>query len=644
MSLVPDLRSVLGLSEPEPVIAIAARDVPRVDPMLATAELCRRSFPHFVKRACSARASSLLPANLEWGPHLEAIALHMQWQLEDAARIREEITAINAEAVVLEAQLRLRGELAYDEELPRREPTYRARAQRLLINTPPRSLKSVLANLVCAWAWARWPSMQILYVSKNPAVVLDGARMFRDIVSSPWYQDLFVRGAWTIRDDQDALGSVGNTAGGARRSRGISAEILGLNADHIICDDAHSMDDEEDSFKSVIENFDGNVASRLNDGRVATICAIMQRAGRHDFSEHVLSLGWFHLRLPMEFELRPECKCTQCTQGARGEPNTFGWKDWRAKEAEVLHRRYTEDVRAEARRRLRHKYAGQMQQRPADRQGEIFKINYWRWFQIEGDGKPRARPDGARKDPAYVLGRRRDGGLDVDWVCLSVDPTGGSDSEDASALGMVPIVGKGERRLILDDFTPGPQTWKQTKAALRSALIKTSDLTGWSRKILVLVEKKALGPSAISEIEEWIGDGLKNSYGKVIHAKVEAYEPSGKGSKEARADFLEPMADEGLLFMPDGAPCVLTPPPGCDDTIVQEFAGFGPRRRGRDDRVDCVAQCCDTYRIDNPSKKWDEAWQKLFGPRAAAAPAPAPEPTECKHYYVGGRCTKCGET
>lgn len=502
---------------------------------------------------------------------------------------------------------------------------------------------TILLTLANAWAWIRWPWIQILYLSANPRVVLDSGRLFRDVIESPWYQDNFVRGAWVIRDDQDALSSIGNTAGGARRALGLSANVIGANSDWVCIDDAHAMDDGEKQIKDVIENYDGNVSSRLNDARWGIRTAIMQRHRRRDFSDHVVGMHqWFHLRMPMEFERRPECRCPQCEQGARGEPNAFGWVDWRTAEGEVLlPDRYTPEYLADRRRVLRHNYAGQMQQRPSERGGEIFKVSYWHYCQIDGDGSPRARPDGAYGGPAYVLKRHPDGRLDVDWVCLSVDPTGGGESDDGSALGMLVVAGKGERRLVLADLTPGAATWNQTKKHLKAALVRTSDLTGWNSRILVLVEKKALGPSAIDEIREWIGDGLKNSAGRAIHAKVKPYEPSGKGDKEARADFLEPMADDGLLYFLDGAEWLVRAAPGNDQTVVEEFAGFGPRRTGRDDRVDCLSQACDEYRSNKVG------WVELFKTQPQVV-APPPRdiqtgkpPTECSHKWVESRCIIC---
>lgn len=542
---------------------------------------CMRSLAEFVRRAWY-KVSGLAATPLEWGPHLDAICLHIQGQLEDSAAKRLDLNKV-------------------------------LRAQNLLINCPPRSLKTVIIALASAWAWIRWPWMQILYVSATPKNVLDTARYFRDAVTCEWYRRLFVRGAWEIRGDQDALSSIGNTAGGARRGFGWSANILGQNADWLQIDDAHAMDDSADSIKSALEHYDGNISSRMSDPRTGIRTAIMQRAARGDFSDHVLGHEWFHLRMPMEFELRPECRCPQCALCEPRTPNAFGWVDWREEDGEIIHPRFTREYLNERMRVLRpHGYAGQMQQRPSPKEGNQFKVKLWRFALIEGTEELHPRPHGAHAGAPIVIRRRASdhaiapGRLDLDWVCLSVDATGGSTSEDASALGLVGGAGKAERRIILGDYTPGPRSWGQTMSDIKLALIKLANLTAWNDRLRVLVEHKALGEAAMGQLKEAIADGkLKDMWGRVIHAGVEPYEPTGKGDKAMRASIMEPMMDAELMFLLAGAEWLTVAPKGAGVTLVDEFAAF-PKGQ-RDDRVDAMSQMVDRYR-----KKASD-WARLFG-------------------------------
>lgn len=559
------------------------------DPEGVIAEKCRRSLAYYVRRQwtmCTLTSST----PLEWGPHLDAICSHIQGQLEDSAAKRE-------------------------------NPLHVLRAQNLLINCPPRSLKTIILTFANAWAWIRWPWMQILYMSATPSVVLDSARLFRDAVSSTWYQRLFVLGKWKLRDDQDALSSMGNTAGGARRAKGFEAKVLGTNADWLCIDDAHAMDDTPESMAQANEHYDGNVSSRMNDPRTGIRTAIMQRAARGDFSDHVLLQGWFHLRMPMEYEGKPECSCPQCQIGSRGEKNAFGWVDWRwtpdgSREGEIMHERFTREYLAERLLVLRpHGYAGQMQQRPSPKEGNQFKVGFWRYAKIEGEELPYGRPFGANEGPPLVLKRlpasdalfpEAIGRLDVEWVCLSVDATGGSTSETASALGLVAGCARAERRVILADYTAGPKSWGQTLPAIKAALAALATLTGWHTKIRVLVEKKALGEAAMGQLKDALADGtIKDRWGRTVIAVVEPYEPTGKGDKEQRAEVMEPMLEGGLMFLLEGADWTVRANPGAGQSYVDEFAAFP--KAPRDDRVDATSQMIDRYR------KRSSDWTKLFG-------------------------------
>ena len=531
--------------------------------------VCRDRFYDFFKIAWSL----VQPTKFEDGPHIKALCDHVQKQLEERAK-----------AIA--------------------DPTYQIKVQALLINIPPRCLKSSILVFATAWAWLKWPSLRIMYLSSNPRVSQNGARSFRTIITSSWFQETF-RPEWKIRADQDALSDIGNTAGGARIARGLDSAITGEGSDWMIVDDPHDMKDSVEQVKTTIENYDGAVSNRINDPRTTIRTWIMQRFVPGDFSAHVLadkSMRTLHLRLPMEFEPPEsiECECGTCV----GE-NVYGWKDWRTTPGEILHPRFTREFLAGEFTRLRaHGYAGQMQQRPSAKEGNQFKIAMWNWFQIANEfgagdnGAPLARPLGAKTDTALVLRRDpRDGKLDADWVEVSVDPTGGSTSEDASGWGIVIIWGKKERRFIVDR-SEGPGTYLAGLKFIKRAIVDAANITGRFRGIKVVVEKKALGEAAIEELRKAIGDGsLVDKFGHPIIAAVEIYEPTGKGDKTQRAEFMEPMLDSGVMYLLDGAAWA--------GAYVGEFAAF-PRGQ-RDDRVDATGQCLERHQR---RMSWADAFKK----------------------------------
>jgi phage terminase large subunit-like protein len=461
---------------------------------------------------------------------------------------------------------------------------------RLGIAVSPGFGKSTLASIAFpSWMWTKNPAWRVITASHALDLALINANKFSRVIESDWYRDHFSIAVSSFEDpvnlESDAVHTMITTASGVRFSLGVGGSLTGKRGDGGVIDDSLNAVDATSMLEVEKVNrwFDTAFFNRLDRGEFAPIAVIQQCLDGNDLIAHVRELGYEMLVLPARYETNRRCV-------------TSLWADPRAIEGEILAPEIHSEVYLDEQLRVLrpHGFATQFQQRPTVRGGDRFKIADWRFCQLHGDGTPKRRPEQARKDAALVLGWKTDGTLDVDFVCLSVDPTGGSTNETASNLGITVVTGKGERRFILADLTPGVCSWTQTKIALRSALIKTSDLTAWSRGILVLVENKALGPSAIGEIEDWIGAGLRNSVGKTIHAKVLAYEPSGKGAKDARADFLEPMVEDGLMYVLDGADWVCRPPTGCNETLIDEFAAHP--RKTKNDRIDTVAQACDHYR------------------------------------------------
>jgi len=128
---------------------------------------------------------------------------------------------------------------------------------------------------------------------------------------------------------------------------------------------------------------------------------VMQRLHERDVSGVILSkaLGYEHLCLPMEFE--PERACR----------TSIGFTDPRKEEGELLFpARFPRDV-VERDKKVMGSYAvaGQFQQRPAPREGGLFKRS---WFQPVD-----AVPADARRVRAWDLaGTQKKAGNDPDWT------------------------------------------------------------------------------------------------------------------------------------------------------------------------------------------------------------------------------------
>lgn len=243
------------------------------------------------------------------------------------------------------------------------------RINRLLINVPPGTMKSLLVSVFWpAWEWTKKPGISYLTTSYSEGYVKRDSRRMRDLVESEWYQSLW---GDTVRLSRKAEISFENTARGAREGKPF-ASLTGGRGDRVIIDDPHSTETAESPAEreNTIRIFRESVPTRLNDPVKSAIVVIMQRLHESDVSGQIiaLKLGYEHLMLPMEFE--PD----------RASETTIGFTDPRTYEGELL---FPERFPREAVERDKvpmgsYAVAGQFQQRPAPREGRMFKRH---WFE-----------------------------------------------------------------------------------------------------------------------------------------------------------------------------------------------------------------------------------------------------------------------
>src|SRR5947207_15784206 len=84
---------------------------------------------------------------------------------------------------------------------------------RLLINQPPRSLKSICVSVAyAAWLLGHDPTRRIIVVSYSNEFAAELHRQFRMVIDAPWYQALFP----AMRAAQDSGTELVTPAGGSR--------------------------------------------------------------------------------------------------------------------------------------------------------------------------------------------------------------------------------------------------------------------------------------------------------------------------------------------------------------------------------------------------------------------------------------------
>jgi hypothetical protein len=115
------------------------------------------------------------------------------------------------------------------------------RCKRLIINIPPRHLKSFIGSVVFpAWLLGHDPAKQILAISYAQDLSDKFARDSQALITTPFYQSLF---GTRLSADRNAVAEFETTEGGYRLSTSVGGAITGRGADVIIVDDPIKADE-----------------------------------------------------------------------------------------------------------------------------------------------------------------------------------------------------------------------------------------------------------------------------------------------------------------------------------------------------------------------------------------------------------------
>ncbi|TLX12134.1 phage terminase large subunit [Rhizobium sp. MHM7A] len=239
------------------------------------------------------------------------------------------------------------------------------RINRLLINVPPGSSKSLLVSVMWqAWEWGPrgLPSMRYLTTSFNDGPVKRDTRKCRDLMLSDWYRSLWPE----VELNRTGETSFSNTKTGTREGVPFGS-LTSQRGDRLVIDDPHSTETAESAADrlATTRKFREGAQNRLNDQERSAIVVIMQRLHEEDISGviHEVGMEYVHLMLPMEFE--PERACS----------TAIGFHDPRKEEGELLDPvRFPREAVEKLKRDMgSYAYAGQYQQRPAPRAGGMFQ-------------------------------------------------------------------------------------------------------------------------------------------------------------------------------------------------------------------------------------------------------------------------------
>src|SRR5438105_1968887 len=121
------------------------------------------------------------------------------------------------------------------------EAITRGQIRNLIINVPPRHMKSLLVCVFWpAWEWIRYPERRWLYSSYAASLSIRDSVNCRRLIESPWYQQRW-RDRFALTSDQNTKGRFDNNRSGYRLSTSVDGAATGEGGDRLVCDDPHNV-------------------------------------------------------------------------------------------------------------------------------------------------------------------------------------------------------------------------------------------------------------------------------------------------------------------------------------------------------------------------------------------------------------------
>jgi predicted phage terminase large subunit-like protein len=404
--------------------------------------------------------------------------------------------------------------------------------RRLIINLPPRHLKSLLASIAFpAWCLGHDPSAQILCVSYAQDLADKLSRDCRHIVAADWYRGIFPT---RLSPQRAAVPEFDTTAQGCRLATSVGGVLTGRGADIVIIDDPLKPEEALSQAQRQMANewYDHTLYSRLNDKLAGAIVLIMHRLHEDDLVGHVLAQEeWEVVRFPAIAE----------DDESQLVDTLFGPQHFTRRRGEALHpEREPRAVLEHIRRTIgEYNFARQYQQAPAPLGGGLVKAA---WFR-------RYLPDELPAAFERVL---------QSWDTANK----ATELSDFSVCTSWGVLGK---NLYLIDVLRRRMEYPDLKRAVREQYERFNPG-------VVLIEDKASGTQLVQEL---IAEGL--------HA-VTRYRP--QSDKVMRMHAQTATIENGFVHVPEKAPWLAQ--------YLSELTAFPNGKH--DDQVDSTAQVLDWFK------------------------------------------------
>ncbi len=278
---------------------------------------------------------------------------------------------------------------------------------RLIINLPPRHLKSLMVSVAfTAFLLGHDPYRRIFGISYGTDLSSKHASDFRSIVESKWYRRAFPKMQIARSLDLD----VQTTKHGFRKATSIYAAITGRGGDLFILDDPQKpIDAQSDTQRNQLNQwFSNTLISRLDNKQTGAIIVVMQRVHLNDLTGHLLenSSDWTLLSLPAIAEADEQIAIGDGKFHLRPAAEALHPEHESLATLEKLRREMGSDI-----------FAAQYQQCPVPPGGAMIKRTWLRYYDTAPERTYRAKVFQSW-DTAAKAGAQNDWSVCTTWMVL----------------------------------------------------------------------------------------------------------------------------------------------------------------------------------------------------------------------------------
>jgi hypothetical protein len=163
---------------------------------------------------------------------------------------------------------------------------------RLIINIPPRNLKSICSSVALpAFLLGHNPTKKLICVSYSDDLAAKFSNDCRAVMRNDWYRQTFPRAR--IDKAKDTESEVRTTERGYRLATSVGGTLTGRGGDIIIIDDPIKPQDAQSKSvrEKTIQWYENTLLSRLDDKVHGAIVVVMQRLHLDDLAGHLLEKG-----------------------------------------------------------------------------------------------------------------------------------------------------------------------------------------------------------------------------------------------------------------------------------------------------------------------------------------------------------------